>query len=87
MSRSQAHSILLRLNVRFLFAPSVPLYSSVTFLEDTAPVKLSTRPCLLPSFYMGQGLSLKKLKERCFIGAEAPSYATQLIFQNRVKFQ
>ena len=39
----QAYAI--ALSARFPFAPSLPLNSSVTFWEDTAPVKLPTRHC------------------------------------------
>ena len=63
MSRSQARSTLLRFNPQFLFEANWPLYSSVTFLEETAPVKLSARPCLTACFCKASGETWKFKRE------------------------
>ena len=45
---------------RFPSGLSQPLNSSVTFLEDNAPLKLPTRHC--PSWFLPMGLELTKFK-------------------------
>ena len=72
LSRSQASYTLLRFNPQFLFEANWPLYSSVTFLEETAPVKLSARPCLVPCFYKGKRLDLKIWKRGVSLTTNLP---------------
>lgn len=67
------HAYVFVLYFRFPSERSIPLYSSVTLLEETAPAKLTTSQCL------PKGIRLEIAKERCFIGGQSPpSYAKQL---------
>lgn len=60
--------------VRFPSEPSQPLCSSVTFLEETAPVKLTAKHC----FRLTSDEVNKIQREVFHCRREAPSYAQQL---------
>ena len=76
-SHSQAHYYTFTLCVRFPSVLSAPLHASVTVLEATAPVKLPTIHYPATRFRV-KAVRVALLIGRCFIGAEAPSYTTQI---------
>ena len=63
------------LTFRFPSGISLPLRSSVTFLEETAPVKLTTKHCLL----LAKDEVRKKKREVFHWRPKAPSYAQQFL--------
>ena len=86
LSHSQAHYILLRLCPNFFMGKVYLCTPPLRFWRK--PPQLNCPPDLVSSpVFIRQRVRSEKLKERCFIVDESPSYATQLSFQNRAKLQ